>query len=304
MNHFFLCLVLLAAFLAILGWATHACHQRDEPTEKMFSTLRAFILAGIFLAIALVLNYYLCSTGLQRSMGGERLGRHDPFGSLLFEGSGMRTNHLWALGIVIFSFVSAAWFLSCVGRLVRQRIEHARAVQVNNAVPHHHDPVWKLIIELVAASTMMSIGFYLDTSLLLFRSATMMWPNEMAETAASLPEIGRVIAQHSGTMGAFLLFLLSFWYPAFILMAEKHFASCKAHYSAACRKRAQLQDAPARPAPVVPIAPVPPMAPAPPAPAPRVVPAGPLPPVPGGVAFNRPIPFAVPPGNGNGPAGG
>lgn len=314
MNMFFVSLLVLVLFLALIGWLTHWTHAAGgDAQERYFRAFRALLIAGLFLALSFVANYYLASTGLQRSLGAEKLGRKDPFGALLFAGSGMRSNHLFALMLVAASFIAVGYFLKYVG-LVFEAVRTGSWRQGRTAFA-------LLLFRFALITVATAVFVWADTSLLLFRTATMMWTEELSTTAASLPTPDRIIDRHAGTMGANLLSIFMVWYPLYIILAEKHFASCMAHFRqaseqwATAKRQAEAAAAPGAPAAAggtpapdgplprgaMPIPP-PPGTPGPFGPVPPGGPAGPAPgPAPGGAGpWVRAIPFNPGPQNGNG----
>lgn len=303
MNHFAVSLFAVLVFLAAMGWSTHAVMQRGGPeSERFFRALRGVMIAGIFFFLIFTVNYILASTGLKRSIMAEKIFGNDPVASYFFAGSGMRINHLWALVIVFGSFICSGVFLRELGSFVsavRNRLWTTDAVGFVGR-----------IIALLFWASVAGVCLWLDTAILIFRSATLMWMDKYCMTAASMPEPDRIIRENLGTMGAFLLNAFRIWYPLTILAAEKHLASSTAFLVESSKQlstvRAQAalpQQAPTA-APVMAGTPVVP----PPTPAPTpVVTVGAGGAVPGGAAqWVRPIPFNPGPrngGNGNRPVG-
>jgi hypothetical protein len=286
MKNLTITLGMIAALFVLLGAATHACHSRGgRAAERYFRSLLALVLAGLFGSLIFVSNYYLASTGLKRSLGAELLAK-DPILRYAFAGSKIRSCHLFAICIIGGSFLSAALFMKSMGltyRAIRKGAWRNKPVRFAS-----------LVLGLAFALFCMGVAFYADTTLLLFRTATMMWTDDLATTAASLPDVPHIVREHAGTMGAALLHSLAFLYPVLIILADKYLASSYAHLCEASRQLAAARALQAAPQPAVatPI-PVPPLVP----------PAGaadgfnvrfgvPNAPAPGGAApWVRPVPF-------------
>ncbi|MEQ8192430.1 MAG: hypothetical protein ABRQ39_30975, partial [Candidatus Eremiobacterota bacterium] len=118
MNWFILWLLAVILYLAGVGWATHTCYHRGTPdSEKFFRAMRALIIAGLFLMFTFMLNYFLASTGLGRTIRNEKLAS-DAIGKLLFNGSGLKSNNLLALIMVCMSFISVGGFLYSIERFL------------------------------------------------------------------------------------------------------------------------------------------------------------------------------------------
>lgn len=311
MNHFFISLFVMLVFLACVGWATFATHRHGPAAEKIFRASRAFMIAGLFLMLTFIANYWLASTALKRMVRAEKFG-DDPILGLFFSGSAMRSNQLLGLMFVFASFVAAGFFLKYLGEMFGA---------VSRQAWRQNSFEFGLLLAKFAIWTGIAFVFlWADTSLLLFRSTQMMFPKDMAKTATMLPSPDLLLQQHGGTMGAYLLRVFMWWYPLYILLAEKHWASSWAALSAAIAEyhgqRAVMQartsvapvavpPAPVAPAPFapVPVAPIGPAVapgaggiPVPPAPGNM-----PMPPAPGGAApWVRPVPFNNGPQNLNG----
>jgi hypothetical protein len=277
-----LCLATVLLF-AVLGWATHACQERGGPAlERLFQSLRVLVLAGLFFTVVFCANYHLCSTGLQRSMGSERLTK-DPFLRLMFKGSGLRSNHVFALVVVCCSFLSAALFL----KYFSATMEAVRSRSWRQDTLGFAMVVFKLL--LAAAFAYVCLRF--DTTLLVFRTATMMYSdNDLAGVPSELPDLNHIVARHSGTMGAWILAALYLFYPVSIFLADLHLASSIARVSDASRQycAARSQAVVAVQTPPAPLLPQPQ--------APNVL--DPAMPAPGGAApWIRPVPFNPGPQN-------
>lgn len=296
MNHFFVSLFVILMFLTCIGWATFATHRHGPATEKVFRASRAFLIAGIFLMLTFVANYWLASTALGRMVRAEKF-KADPVLGLFFSGSGMRSNQLLGLMFVFSSFVAAGIFLKYLGKAFSAI---SRQEWQQNAFGFG-----LLMAKFVLWTAIAFIFLWADTSLLLFRSTQMMFPSDMAKTATLLPSPDLLLQQHGGTMGAYLLRVMMWWYPLYILLAEKHWASSWAALSEAIAQyhgqHASLQNR-ATVAPVT--VPVPLVAPLPTAPIaplnPTLTPPanGNPAPAPGGAApWVRPVPFNTGPQN-------
>ena len=318
MSHFLITLILSIGLLAAIGWATYWLHHKHGPHgEHLFRSLLALMVAGMVLLLTFGTNYVLASSGLKRSLGSERIIGDDPIARILFGGSHMRSNHLFALAVVVASFVSCACFLHAAGRL----FEYFQT----GAWRANHFETAKLIVNLAFVTGVAGYCLWLDSDLLLARTALMMYSDAYGAAGASLPVPSVIIHDHRREIGGYLLGILAVWYPLYILMAEKHFASCKAHYSAACRamaaSQAQAMAAPGGVAalphgPVAPpaagpgggalgigglVAPAAPFAVAPFVVTPPISGAGADTPVPGGAApLIRPVPFNPGPESRNG----
>jgi len=302
MNNFAISLVGVVVLLAALGWSIHATMMRGPETERMWRAMRAFAIAGIFFFLIFTVNYILASTGLKRSIMAEKIFGKDPIASYFFAGSGMRINHLWALVIVLASFICSGVFLRELGSLVtavRNRLWTTDAIGFIGR-----------IVSLLFWASVAATCLWLDTSLLIFRSATLMWMQKYCMTAASMPDPDTIIKDNLGTMGSFLLAAFRIWYPLTVLAAEKHMASSMAFLVESSRQLSAVRAQAAQPQQVPVAAPIPagiPIAP-PPAPVPApVVTVGVGGAAPGGAAqWVRPIPFNPGPrngGNGNRPVG-
>lgn len=305
MNHFAISLFAVLVFLAAMGWSTHAVMQRGGPeSERFFRAIRGVMIAGIFFFLIFIVNYILASTGLKRSIMAEKIFGKDPIASYFFSGSGMRINHLWALVIVFASFICSGVFLRELGAFVtavRNRLWATDAVGFIGR-----------IVSLLFWASVAATCLYLDTALLIFRSATLMWMQKYCMTAASMPDPDTIIKENLGTMGSFLLAAFRIWYPLTVLAAEKHMASSMAFLVESSRQLSAVRAQAAQPQQVPVAAQIPAGIPVAPPPAPAPVPA----PVvtvgvggaaPGGAAqWVRPIPFNPGPrngGNGNRPVG-
>lgn len=313
MNYFFVSLFVMLVFLACVGWATFATYRHGPAAEKIFRASRAFMIAGLFLTLTFVANYWLASTALKRMVRAEKFGT-DPILALFFSGSAMRSNQLLGLMFVVASFVAAGFFLKYLGEVFSA---------VSRQTWRQNSFEFGLLLAKFAIWTGIAFVFlWADTALLLFRSTQMMFPKDMAKTATLLPSPDLLLQQHSGTMGAYLLRVFMWWYPLYILLAEKHWASSWAALSAAIaeyhgqraalQSRASVAPVAVPPAPIVPIpAGTIPVVPAAPIVAPVAAPDGipvppppgnmPVPPAPGGAApWVRPVPFNTGPQNLNG----
>jgi hypothetical protein len=274
-----LCLATVLLF-AVLGWATHACQERGGPAlERLFQSLRVLVLAGLFFTVVFCANYYLCSTGIQRSIGSEEL-TNDPLLRPFFQHSGLKSNHIFALVVVCCSFISAALFL----KYFSATMEAVRSRSWRQDTLGFAMVVFKLL--LAAAFAYICLRF--DTTLLVFRAATMIY--SVADVRSELPDLNRIVAGHSGTMGAWILAALYLFYPVSIFLADLHLASSIARVSEAsrqyCAARSQaLTAVQTTPAPLLPQ----PQAP---------IVFGPATPAPGGAApWIRPVPFNPGPQN-------
>ncbi len=302
---FGLSLFMAVVLFAALGWSTYAVMQRGGPElERCFRAARGLMIAGVFFCLIFAVNYILASTGLKRVILAEPVvaRKHpDPLVTWFFSGSELMVYQLWAALIVASSFICVGVFLKQIklyAAALRQRLWATDPVGFSLATA-------KFAFTAVAAAACL----WLDTALLIFRSATLMWMAKYCTTPASLPDPSVMITQNGGTMGAFLLVAFRVFYPVTILMADVLLASNMAfyveslrHYAAAKARAEQLLNAPAAPQvlPGLPVVPGP--VAAPPAPA-GVAGAGP-----GGAApWVQPIPFNPGPrvgGNGGRPAGG
>jgi len=313
MNNFLMTLLLSVLLLSCIGWATYWLHHNHGPAgERVFRSLVALMVSGFVLLLTFGTNYIMASTGLKRSFGSEKIIGDDPVARVLFGGSHMRSNHLIALAIVVISFVGSAYFLKFLGRAFEAvRDGSWRQNRLDFAL---------LLLKLVAVAYVAAEFLRLDTGLLLARTALMMYSEEYGAMGVALPKPEAILQAHGNEIGGYLLGIFVQWYPLYILMAEKHFSSCRAHYNAACRDLAASRvqaEAALNGAPVEQVAPAPGPVPAAPQPAPGVV----LPelpivvpgggpqapqhngPMPGGAAgFVRPIPFNPGPQERNGHA--
>lgn len=288
MNNFLIAILSVIVALAVMGWSTHLCFVRGgEAEERRFVALRAFLISGLILFLIFATNYYLASTGIGRAWSSEKLTKgHDFISMSLFNRSGLRTNHLLAQVVVLFSFLTVAVCIRQLRQFLTMITDGSWRTQPDKFV-------WSILL-LGLWGAGMAYALWLDTSMLVFRTATMMWPDDLATAPADLPTLDSLISEHGGTMGVYLLTIMAKWYPLLIVLAEIHFASAQAHFSEACRDVAQtralvqagLQQLPAPVGPVA-VPPLAPVAPAVPVPAPLAGPA----PAPGGAApWLRPIP--------------
>lgn len=301
---FGLSLFVVVVLFAALGWSTYAVMQRGGPElERCFRAARGLMIAGVFFFFIFAVNYILASTGLKRVILSEPVvaPKHpDPLVGWFFSGSVLKVYQLWAFLIVMSSFVCSGVFLKQIklyAAALRQRLWSTDQVGFSLATA-------KFAFTAVAAAACL----WLDTALLVFRSATLMWMEKYCTTPASLPDPSVIVQQNAGTMGAFLLVAFRVFYPVTILMADVLLASNMAyyvesvrHYVAAKARAAQLLNAPPAPQalPGLPVVPGPVAAP--------LVPAGVAGAGPGGAApWVQPIPFNPGPlagGNGGRPAG-
>lgn len=305
MNHFAISLFAVLVFLAAMGWSTHAVMQRGGPeSERFFRAIRGAMIAGIFFFLILTVNYILASTGLKRLIMAEKIFGNDPIASYFFAGSGMRINHLWALVIVFGSFICSGIFLKKLGDLVSAIRNRLWATDAVGFVGQ--------ILSLIFWAAVAAVCLWLDTDILIFRSATLMWMQKYSMTASSMPEPNTIIKENLGTMGAFLLTAFRIWYPLTVVAAEIHLASSMAFLVESSRQLSAVRAQAAQPQRIPVAAQIPAGIPVMPPPAPAPVPA----PVvtvgvggatPGGAAqWVRPIPFNPGPrngGNGNRPVG-
>ena len=228
MSHFITTLLLSVLLLSGIGRATYWVHHNHGPAgERVFRTLLALLVSGLVLLLTFGANYVMASTGLKRSFGSEKIVGDDPIARILFGGSHMRSNHLIALAIVVISFVGSAYFLKFLG----MAFESVRSGQWRQ----NQLEFGLLLIKLVAIAVITMEFLRLDTALVLARTALMMYSDQYGAMGAGLPTPDEIIKAHGNEIGGFLLGIFGFWYPLYILMAEKHFSSCRAHYNAACR---------------------------------------------------------------------
>lgn len=237
LNHFAVLVAGVLLYLAVMGWLNVWCTRRGGTTfEHLISSLIAFVWAGLFMVVVMVTNVVLATTGIERSWGSEALDRGRGFlMSTLFTGSGLRSNELLALAIVIGSFISAGYFLREIGNL---------ASAFRNGTWRQRSAMGTIVARFAIAAAFASIALYTDRAMLLFRTVTMMYPEELATVPSDLPSVASIMKTHQGTQGATMLSVLACWYPAIILLAEKHYASSRARLSEAARlhhaNRAQL----------------------------------------------------------------
>jgi len=299
MNHFTITLILAVIMMVGVGWLTFWSLQVSESYERAVRAFLASVLAGLFFTLILVTNYSLAVTGLSRLTGMENVvPKGDPIGRLLFHASKMKVSSLWAVVIVVSSFLAAGMLLSALHRVWTGC--RTKAWQTDAAA------FWSDAAKLAVCAAVATAFLSLDTYLLVFRSATLMFSDQYAGAASSLPSLGEILHRHGQTMGGALLRLLVICYPMSVLLADMTLASCRARLTEACRayhaEKAMAESmatgeaqatVPAAPGPVLP-----------PVVAPLPVPMGRLPTngngAGGGADWLRPAPFNVgPPGNGS-----
>lgn len=278
-------LFLVALLVASIGWATYSLHVNRGPAwEPVFRAGVAFFLASFLLYLVFSSNYVLGATGLRRFAGSERIVGKDPISRFAYAGSQMKSNHLFALLVIIVSFAAGAVLIMTVRRVVdgiRSREWQQQPVQF-----------WVSVLALGGAAIGAYYAFLVDTTLMVTRTAQMMYSAEYAGSGAAMPAPAELIRQHRTELGGYFLAMVVPWYWMMILIAEVCFASTKAHFNAACRElgAARAQAAAGGP----PLAPAP-AAVATPLATPIIVPPIPVVPFGGGGGHNGPAPGGAAP---------
>ena len=259
MKIFLLSLLVVVSLTAALGWLTHFAHARaGKPGQKLCRGFLSILYASVLLFLMFIANYWLASTALARIWGQEPLGA-DPvlrliagsgqsasasasFSSLSGGSSntGLKSNHIVALVLVLSSFLACAWFLKSLGKTAALLRSEGWENPVNFSLT---------IATLLVATFVAYRILHTDLNLLLFRSAQMMF-SEQYDGASAIPDFNHLVANFPNTMAASLLLSLFWWYPLTILLVEKHWATCWSAFSEAITEF-HASPAPALATPVV-----------------------------------------------------
>lgn len=179
-------------------------------THARLMKVRCFLVAAVALKFAtMIVNYVLASSALTKILGVELLER-DPFLNYFFQGTRLGAAHVIALAVVGFSFAAASNAVDAGFRL----LEHLQ----NEGGP---PPGRRLAVDAIQAVGWTALAglfvLYLDTNLMLFKTALLLYSNELDLTRPGLmPDLTHLYTQFGSTAGVWMLRLLSVGYPALI----------------------------------------------------------------------------------------
>jgi len=202
--------MLVGMFLAWALGVERASRNGGSAQLSLWYARLGLVAGGLGKVVAMTVNYFLAATALIKILRLEYIGP-DPIIGPLLKGSGIAPPHLLALLVVGFSFGMASLVITGGQRLLEFATNNGWQGQPQAAV-----------IELLRFAGIAAVAYFaiihLDTNLMLFRTALMLYGNELnILSPGMLPDLAALCEQFKGTAGVWMLRLLQVWYPLAIL---------------------------------------------------------------------------------------
>lgn len=228
-------LLLFAGAFAVMGIFNVLVHRIGAPAlARVFFALVSYCGAGLMLVILLATNYSLAVTGLSRVVGREKLAT-DIFGLLTFGTAtgkyGIYLNSILALLVVLFSIKMVGLFLKRLSATLAS--VRARRWQQDGL------GFAGQLLGLLAVGILTVAIVWFDTYMMVYRTATILFFEEMAGSAGSMPSLATLFQKYHATAGVTWLKLLGAVYPCFIVGVELALGSAAAELAQASAQWAQ-----------------------------------------------------------------
>ncbi len=228
-------LLLFAGAFAVMGIFNVLVHRIGAPSlARVFFAYLSYCGAGLMFVLLLVTNYSLAVTGLSRVVGREKLAT-DFFGLLLFGFAngkyGIYLNSILGLLVVVFSMWMISIFLKRLAALTTSI--RARRWQQDKL-----DFVCQVIGVLVIA-VIAGVAIFFDTYTMVYRTATIVFYEEMAGSVGSMPGLATLFQKYHGTAGVTWLQLIALLYPCCVIGVKIALGSAAAELAQASAQWSQ-----------------------------------------------------------------